>query len=151
MGRRMALASLVYVGLLAIAALGLLVSTYFTAVTYQWVRPDASWIPQVCRMDEKTCARIVDTGYGQAFGAPNSVFGIAWYLAVAGVTLYRWTGDPLLPCSVLILLAAGVVAFSVYLAWALVQRLGVHCPLCYLSHTLNVGVLVGFVGLCAIG
>jgi uncharacterized membrane protein len=141
---------LVAAGLLAIAALGLLVSVYFTAVTYGWVRPDASWIPKVCRMDEDTCARIVDTRYGQAFGAPNSLFGIAWYLAVAGVTLYRLTGEALVPCSALILTAAAVVGFSVYLAWALVQKLEVHCPLCYLSHALNAGVLSGFVGLCAL-
>lgn len=136
--------------LLAVAAVGLLVSVYFTAVTYGWLRPDAGWIPQVCRMEESTCARIVDTKYGQAFGAPNSLFGIAWYLGVAGITLLRVFGDELLPCSLLILLAAAVVGFSVYLAWALVQKLEVHCPLCYLSHGLNALVLFGFVGLCSL-
>ena len=146
----MALSLFVPVSLLALAGLGLLVSTYFTAVTYGWVRPDAPWIPTVCQMDEGTCARIVDTKYGQAFGAPNSLFGIAWYLGVAGIALLHTFGDEVLPCALLILLAAAVVGFSVYLAWALIQKLEVHCPLCYLSHTLNGAVLIGFVALCSV-
>lgn len=136
--------------LILVAGLGLLVSVYFTFVTYEWIRPDAPWIPRVCRMDEQTCARIVDTPYARAFGAPNSLFGIAWYLGVAGIGLMHIFAGELAPCSLLILAAAGVVAFSVFLAWSLIQRLEVHCPLCYLSHGLNALVLFGFVGLCMI-
>lgn len=143
-------ALLVSAALLLVAAVGLLVSVYFTAVTYGWISPDVAWIPEVCRMDERTCARIVDTRYGQAFGAPNSLFGIAWYLGVAGLVLWHRFGGEALPCGLLVLLAAGVVGFSVYLAWALIQRLEVHCPLCYLSHGLNGAILVGFVALCAV-
>lgn len=144
-------ATIVVGALLALAALvGLLDAGYFVGVAYGLMRPDASWVPRACRMDEETCASIVDTAYGRVFGLPNAVYGAAWYavvLALAGTLL---AGGAMPSCRLALLAAAGAVLFSVYLIWALVQRLGVRCPLCYLGHGLNLTILVLLAVGCAV-
>lgn len=147
----MANPSIAAVLLLVLALAGLAVSLYFTGVVYGWMRPDARWIPRVCRMDEEACASVVDTAYGRLLGTPNAVYGIAWYMGVAGLALQQLATGVQPPCGLLILAAAGVVMFSIYLAWALVQKLDVHCPLCFASHGVNVAILVAIVAGCSTG
>ncbi len=138
----MLLASILAI-LLAIAALvGLADALYFVGVTYGLLRPDASWIPRVCQMSEDTCATITETRYARVFGLPNAVFGAVWYLIVLGLAGVVLSRGSLPYCTLFLLAAAGVVLFSVYLIWALVQRLDVFCPLCYLGHGLNFSIMV---------
>lgn len=128
-------------GLLALA--GIADSAYFVGVAYRWFPPDARWIPRVCRMDEDSCATIIDTSYGRAIGGlPNAVFGMAWYATVLGLAGWILATGQLPLCTAFLIAAAGTVVFSVYLVWALVERLGVHCPLCYVGHGLNLSILV---------
>lgn len=143
--------ALVLAGALAAAALvGLADALYFVAVTYRWIAPDAAWVPRACRMDEATCARIVDTRYGRALGLPNAVFGAVWYLAALATGAWLAVHGALPSCGPLLVVAAGVVLFSVYLLWALVQQLAVDCPLCYLAHGLNLVILLLFGAACAL-
>lgn len=123
--------------LASLAVLGLLLSLYFTTVTYRWIPPDARWLPRVCRMDERTCARIVDTREARALGVPNSVLGLAWYAVLLAAAL----GAPV-PRAALVAGALAAAALSVWLAWALVFRLRVACVLCFAGHAVNVAVLV---------
>lgn len=137
-------------GLAALSLVGIADAAYFVGVTYRWFAPDARWIPQVCRMDEDTCARIVDTRYGRALGLPNAAFGLAWYAVVLGLAGVVLATGSLPACSVFLTLAAGTVLFSVYLIWALVQQLDVDCPLCYLGHGLNLSILFAIAAGCAL-
>lgn len=132
------------------AIVGLADAAYFVGVSYRWFAPDARWIPQVCRMEEETCATIVDTRYGRALGPPNAVFGMAWYLIVLGLAgvILRMGYVP--ACTLFLLAAAGTVMFSVYLIWALVEKLDVACPLCYLGHGLNLAILGALTVACSI-
>lgn len=129
--------------LLAIAAVtGFANAMYFVAVTYDWIHPEARWIPRVCRMEEETCATITETPYARVFGLPNAAYGAVWYLILLGLAAtIAATGT--LPYATLFLLVAVLVGlFSVYLIWALVQRLNVMCPLCYLGHALNFTIVL---------
>lgn len=130
-------------GALALVAfLGLLDALYFVAVTYRWLRPDAPWLPRLCRMDQATCARIVDTREARVFGVPNSVLGVAWYGVVLGAAGQALATGSLPYCLPLLLVASFTVAFSAYLAWALVVRLRTPCILCFLGHGVNAALFV---------
>jgi uncharacterized membrane protein len=136
--------------LVLIGLAGLLDAAYFVGVTYGWVASEARWVPRACRMDQDTCASIVDTSYGRALGLPNAVYGLGWYsvLAAAGTALLVLGRLP--GCSLLVVVGALVVLFSVYLAWSLVQKLDVFCPLCYIAHGLNGLALVALVLVCVL-
>ncbi|HWG85512.1 MAG TPA: vitamin K epoxide reductase family protein [Deinococcales bacterium] len=118
--------------LLALA--GVYVSAYFTLVAYRFVKPDAYWMPQVCRMDERSCGTVVHTRYGHLFLVPNGVWGVLWYALLLASELWGLTGTlrPLLLAG-----SALTVAAAVYLIWALDRKLGVFCVLCYASHGIN--------------
>ena len=119
---------------------GLLISTYFTAVTYRWVRPDIRLVPTFCRMDEQTCATIVFTPQARLIGLPNSVLGQVFYvMMLLGVQL-GWVYGPD-PLRMAYLAASAVsVGIGVYLSYALVFTLRVSCPLCFTSHGINLVV-----------
>ena len=124
--------------LLLLAVVGLLISSYFTAVAYRWMRPDARWIPPVCRMDEQTCASIVFTPQARVFGLPNSALGQVFYFAL-GLAVWRgWLGGPVgslfLGASVL------TVGLAVYLSYDLLFVIRVRCVLCLASHIINVAI-----------
>lgn len=136
--------------LVVVGVVGLADAAYFTGVAYRWIRPDAPWVPRVCRMDRDTCASIVDTRYGRALGVPNSAVGLLWYLVVLGSAGWLLANGSLPACAPLLVAAAGVVLFSVFLIWALVEQLKVACPLCYLAHGLNFAILALFALACAV-
>jgi uncharacterized membrane protein len=76
---------------------------------------------------------------------PNSLLGIFYYLALLGWVL----AGPALPASLSPFFAWGVLAVSLgtvlvgfYLIYALMKKLGTHCPLCYLAHGINCLLLV---------
>lgn len=127
--------------LVTLGAAGFVLALYFTLVTYGKVRADSRWIPAVCRMDDQACAKVVHTPEARVLGLPNSVYGMAWYAVVVAVGL-RPQVALMLPGRwfLLALVAAGTVALSGYLAWVLLRKLRVLCPLCFLGHGLNVAI-----------
>ena len=116
---------------------GMLISSYFTAVAYGWIRSDIRWIPAFCRMDEQTCATIVFTPQARVFGLPNSVLGQAFYLTILLGAGLGWIDGPD-PLPVVFVVASGLtVAVGVYLSYSLLFVLRVACPLCFTSHGIN--------------
>lgn len=134
--------------LLGLSLLGFLDSLYFFLVTYRVMRPDPRWLPAVCRMDEQSCARIVDTPHGRALGLPNSIYGLAWYGLLGAAAQWAIAFGHLPYCDVLVWLSLAPIAFTVYLAWALLYRLHVVCLLCYAAHAINVLVPFTILGVC---
>ena len=122
--------------LLLCTSIGLSISTYFTAIAYRWIQPDAEWIPNFCRMGEKTCASIVFTPRARVLGLPNSVLGQFFYIALlVGIPIgiletlaYYW-----------LYLAASLltVFLGLYLSYSLLFITRVRCKLCLTSHGLN--------------
>lgn len=124
--------------LLILAVPGLLISFWFTLVTYGILPADARAVPRFCRMDERSCASILHTPQARVLRiAPNAVFGTVWYGVVIVVTLLSPS-----PMMNVILIGASwlTVLLSAWLAWSLRFRLRAHCPLCYTSHLLNLGI-----------
>lgn len=127
---------MVSTAIVLLALVGLAISSYFTAVAYRWIRPDAAWVPRVCRLDEGTCASVVHTPRARVLGVPNSVLGQLYYLAlIAGVASgWLWVG----PWRQLALLAAAMtVLLGAYLTYSLLYVTRVPCRLCFTSHALN--------------
>lgn len=119
----------------ALAATGLAIAAYFTAVTYRWMRPDARFVPPVCRMESQTCRRIVETPEARVFGLPNSVFGLGHYVVLlAWATTGPW--GPLWDAAV-VAAALWTIVLGAWLTYALLARLRVRCPLCFAAHALN--------------
>ena len=123
-----------------LSLIGFLISSYFTAVSYRWIRPDEKWIPAFCRLGERTCVTIVFTPRARVFGLPNSVLGQVFYAAlVIGALTGRFEGGPL----TLYLLASLVtVVLGAYLTYSLLFLTRVPCKLCFTSHFINLVIFI---------
>ena len=120
----------------SLAAVGLVIASYFTAVAFHWVTPDARWIPSFCRLEERTCASVVFTPSARVFGPPNSLLGQLFYLALLAGTVSDWLTDPRL-WALYLGVSLLTVGLGVYLSYALLFVLRVPCPLCFTSHGIN--------------
>lgn len=125
-----------------LAVVGLSISTYFTAVAYRWVQPDAAWIPSLCRLGERTCASIIHTPRARVFGVPNSVLGQLWYLTLLGSVAAGQLAEPIWWWGLLVAAAAATVALGAFLTWSLLFVTRVPCRLCFTSHALNLVIFV---------
>lgn len=124
--------------LIILALPGLLISLWFALVTYGVLPSDTRSVPQFCRMDERSCTSILHTSQARVLRvAPNAVFGAVWYGIVITASLL-----PAAPFMTAIVTAVSwfTVLLSIWLAWSLRFRLRTHCPLCYTSHLLNLGI-----------
>ncbi len=120
-----------------IAVPGLLISLYFTLVTYRVMPPDARWVPGVCRMGEDTCRSVLGHPDSRVAGIPNSVPGLAYYSAVCIAAAAGFPAALRLP----LLIASWVaVALGLYLTYSLVFRVRIACRLCLASHIINLGL-----------
>lgn len=95
-----------------------------------------------CSTDGGPCSSVLETPQARVFGVPNSLLGIAYYLAMpAAVGLWRFCGARGWLIAAFLATAAGVI-FGVYLAHALLFRLRIPCRLCWTSHGINLALLV---------
>ena len=120
-----------------LSAAGLWISVYFTGVYYKWFSPQVMWVPQVCRLDEKSCLNVLDTPRAKIFGVPNSAFGIFVY----GYLLFSSHFFP--PHAGLVLLAFAL-GRSIYLAYSLIFVTKIPCKLCFASHAINPSLFLIF-------
>ena len=119
-----------------LATVGLLIASYFTAVRYRWIIPDAGWIPTFCRMDDKTCASVLFTPSAQVFGLPNSLLGQIYYTGLlVAITLDAF--DDLRVWQFFVAASVVTIGLALYLSYALLVMLRVPCPLCFTSHGIN--------------
>lgn len=127
--------------MLPLAIVGLAISSYFTAVAYRWVQPDARWVPPVCRLGPETCAMVVFTPQARIFGVPNSVLGQVYYVAilVGGISGWLWQAPF---HSAALAASALTVVLAAYLSYSLLFVLRVRCVLCFASHGINVGLFL---------
>ncbi len=127
--------------IVVLAALSFLISSYFTAVAYRWIKPDANWIPSFCRMGEQTCASIVFTPRARVFGLPNSLLGQVFYMAlmvaVVGEILFT---EPLV--YIYLLASLVTVLLGMYLSYSLLFLTRVPCKLCFTSHAINLVIFI---------
>ncbi|MFN0157490.1 MAG: vitamin K epoxide reductase family protein [Bacteroidota bacterium] len=121
--------------LMLVALIGLYISTYFTLVYYRKIRPDTTFIPGFCRMEDNTCQLVIHHKAARVFYLPNFVLGMIYYAAVIlfafGVS-FPFFGTMLLYASWL------TVLLAIYLIYSLVYVVKIICPLCLVSHTMNI-------------
>ena len=126
--------------LILLSLAGFAIATYFTAIAYRWVNPEASYLPGFCRMGETTCASVVFTPRARLFGLPNSVLGQVYYAAlITGVaTGLLWTKLywPTVAASAL------TVVTGIFLTWSLLFRTRIPCRLCFTTHAINAVLFV---------
>ena len=119
----------------ALSAAGLWISVYFTDVYYKWFSPDVFWMPQVCRLDEKTCLNVLGTPRAKLFGFPNSAFGIFLYA-------YLILDIFFFPPQIAFVLISLALFRSVYLAHSLIFVTKIPCPLCFATHGINLALFL---------
>jgi uncharacterized membrane protein len=124
--------------LFILAAAGLAIAALFTGVSYRLIAPDAAFLPRLCRLGEATCARVLDSPHARDFGVPNSLLGMAYYLAVIGFAIAG--GAPGWLMTGYRLVALGTVAFGAYLSYSLLFVTRVPCVLCFTAHAINLGI-----------
>ena len=132
---------MLFATLIPLAAVGFLISSYFTAISYRWIKPDVKWIPSFCRMEERTCASIVFTPRARVFGLPNSILGQVFYLALmAGV----WSNFALTSPVYYLLICASLltVLVGLFLTYSLLFLTRVPCKLCFTSHAINLIIFI---------
>lgn len=114
------------------SALGFLISLYFVLIYRGIVKGSKTLVPEeVC--SEKKCSSLLKTVFARALGVPNFYLGVLYYVLIFSATFTPYLSHPLF-----LILAWWVLAFSVYLAFALMFRLKTACWLCYASHLLNI-------------
>ena len=122
--------------LILLAAVGLTISSYFTAVAYGWIDPTEKWIPSFCRMGEQTCSRVIFSPRARVFGLPNSLLGQLFYLAILAATFADLIF--LKPFFLLFLSASFLtVLLGIYLSYSLLYLTRIRCVLCFTSHAIN--------------
>jgi uncharacterized membrane protein len=130
------------IALFFLSIIGLVISSYFTAVAYRWVQADIRWIPSFCRMDERTCASIVFTPQARVFALPNSVLGQLFYVALIAGTFFNWITAPELIATIYVAASTVTVILGIYLSYALLFINRVACPLCFTSHGINLVIFL---------
>jgi uncharacterized membrane protein len=127
--------------ILILSVISFLIATYFTAVSFRWIDPEAAWIPSFCRMGERTCASIVFTPRARVLRIPNSVLGQIFYLIlVAGIL-----GDFIFSSLLFYFYLAGsllTVLLGIYLTYSLLFLTRVPCKLCFTSHGINLAIFI---------
>jgi uncharacterized membrane protein len=126
-----------------LSTVGFLISSYFTAVSYRWIRPDARWIPSFCRLGEHTCATIVFTPRARVLGLPNSVLGQVFYVAI-WISLARGFLFSSPQYYLFLLASLLTVALGAYLTFSLLFLTRVPCKLCFTTHAINFAIFVLF-------
>ena len=124
-----------------LAGVGFLISTYFTAVAYRWMRADPTWLPPVCRMGHDTCAAIVFTPRARLLGVPNSVLGQIFYVALTAGVVGKFLF--LMPAYAAYVAASlTTVVLGAYLSYSLLFLTRVPCTLCFTTHAINLVIFV---------
>jgi uncharacterized membrane protein len=128
--------------LLFLSLVGSLISLYFTLVYYHRIPANYYPVPRICRMNETTCQTVLSTQDARVLGFPNSVFGFLYYAIVFFITLIGGWANNRFVHWVFLLISILVVLLSVYLSYSLLFRIKIVCPLCFVSHGIN--MLIAF-------
>ena len=122
--------------LLTLATSGLFISLYFLLVFKGYV--SGRLIPKsICR--KNYCATLLGTSYARLFDVPNFMWGIVYYI---GIVLWSLGALPVGWYPLVVTASLAAAGFSVYLAYTLIVKLRVVCILCFLSHIINILIVM---------
>ena len=121
-----------------LAAVGFYIALYFSLVYYGVLKANSRMMPEVCRLEDKTCKTVIETPYGRVFGLPNSFLGAIYYTAV--ITLILTRQMPTALGLLLVVVSWFTVGLAVFLAYALFFIIRIPCPLCLTAHAINLTI-----------
>ena len=134
---------------IALAAVGLYIAAYFTLVYYGALEASTRLMPRVCRLEKRTCQTVLGTRFARVFGVPNSLLGIAYYLAVIVLLSTGWLRYPggvfighlgIEIGTAVLVVAWFTVLLASFLAYSLFFIIRIPCPLCLAAHTINLAL-----------
>jgi uncharacterized membrane protein len=130
---------------IVLATVGLYIAAYFTLVYYGVIAASSKLMPNVCRLEERTCQTVLGTKYARVFGVPNSLLGVLYYLTVILLLSAGWTAGAIATATIAV--AWFTVALGAFLAYSLFFIIKIPCPLCLTGHTINLllAVLLTFI------
>ena len=127
--------------LFILAIIGFLISSYFTALSLNWLDPADSRIPSLCRLGQQTCNRVIFSPRARVFGVPNSLLGQLFYVAILIGTISRLLFVE--PFYLLFLSASFLtVLLAIYLSYSLLFLTRIRCFLCFTSHLINLIIFI---------
>ena len=128
-----------HVALIALSVIGLYISSYFSLVYYRLIDASTRLIPSFCRMEEGACRLVIHHPDATLFVVPNSMLGAGYYLCVviAGIGIEN-------PIFVSVIRSASWISvlLAAYLVYSLGFRVKMMCPLCLVSHGINLVIAV---------
>jgi uncharacterized membrane protein len=136
---------------IALAAVGLYIATYFTLVYYGVLEASTRLMPRVCRLEKQTCQTVLDTRFARVFGVPNSLLGVAYYSAVIVLVSTGWIRYPggvfighlgIEIGAAVLIVAWFTVLLATFLAYSLFFIIRIPCPLCLAAHAINLALAV---------
>ena len=116
------------------AAIGLFISLYFLLLSFKTIVIHSSHLPSFCRLDQKTCERILSHPDARLLGVPNFVLGAVYYTLVLmlGVGFIHPLFEMFLRA-----VSWGTVGVAVYLTYSLSFKIRTTCLLCLASHIVS--------------
>ncbi|MEX1139849.1 MAG: vitamin K epoxide reductase family protein [Bacteroidota bacterium] len=121
--------------LIPISTIGLFISIYFALVYRNIIRPDTTWIPTFCRIDEQSCGSILRTPEAKIIRIPNFYLGIGYYVALIVLSFFPSIMQDFL--FELRMLSGFTVFVGIVLTYSLIWRIKISCVLCFTSHAIN--------------
>jgi uncharacterized membrane protein len=117
---------------------GLCVSAYLTAAHFT-----SNAILACSTSGAIDCERVTGSAESAVLGIPVAVLGLAWFAAMAALTLPgAWrSGQPWIARTRLVLAVAGM-AFVLWLLYAELFRIGAICLWCTVVHVLTFGLFI---------
>jgi len=125
--------------LILLSSAGMYISLYFTLVYYSVIKSSARFMPRFCRLDQISCSVIIHHKDARVLRAPNFVIGLAYYSLIL-----FYVGNAPMPWLDMILTYASwlTVGLGIYLVYSLYFVVKVMCPLCLISHAVNLVIAI---------
>jgi uncharacterized membrane protein len=127
------------VSLFLCSAGGLYVCSYFALVFYDVIAPDAKYVPRSCQLDAQTCQSVIRHPDARILGAPNFMLGIPYYVVMVVVA---FVDVPRFVHVIALCVSWGTVVLATYLVHSLYVKVKIICPLCLVSHSLNLIIAI---------
>jgi uncharacterized membrane protein len=125
--------------LIILSLVGLYISLYFSLVNYALIATSSRLVPAFCRMEEGTCQLVIHHSDARILGIPNSLLGSGYYVLM--ILMSVGVNPPVFVSSMRFASWVSVV-LAAYLVYSLLFRVKVLCPLCLVSHSLNLVIAV---------
>ncbi len=125
--------------LVALSVAGMGVSLPFLLIQSGLIGASSRFLPPFCRLDDRTCGRVLSHPDARLMGIPNYVPGILYYISVLAMAL----GITYPFYQKFIVVTSWVtVAVACYLVYSLYFKVKATCWLCIAAHIVNILLLV---------